>query len=103
VDIFSALPDFDRKKTQYQVEYAKKKNYTPYQCSTLKSLGLCMATKYKDELCIEGYGSKELTERKKLKHPLFYVRLKQYRSERDKEYKKNLAKRELEASESQND
>jgi len=103
VNIFSTLPDFDREKTTYQVEYAKRKNYTPYQCSTLKSLGLCMADKYKDELCIEGYGSKDPTERKKLKHPLAYVRIKQYRSERDEEYKRNLAKRELEESKNHND
>ena len=103
VNIFSTLPDFDRDKTTYQVEYAKRKNYTPYQCSTLKSLGLCMADKYKDDLCREGYGSKDPAERKKLKHPLFYVQLKQYRSEREKEYKKNLAKRELEESEKPNE
>ena len=103
VDIFSTLPDFDREKTTYQVEYAKKKNYTPYQCSTLKSLGLCMADKYKDALCLEGYGSIEPTERKKLKHPLSYVRIKQYRSEKDEEYKRYLAKRELEESKNQND
>ena len=103
VDIFATLPDFDRDKTTYQVEYAKRKNYTPYQCSTLKSLGLCMADKYKDDLCREGYGSKDPAERKKLKHPLFYVQLKQYRSEREKEYKKNLAKRELEESEKPNE
>ena len=103
VDLFSTLPDFDRQKTIYQVEYAKKKNYTPYQCSTLKSLGLCMADKYKDALCLEGYGSIEPTERKKLKHPLSYVRIKQYRSEKDEEYKRYLAKRELEESKNQND
>jgi DNA primase large subunit len=96
VDIFSTLPDFDREKTTYQVEYAKRKNYTPYQCSTLKSLGLCMADKYKDELCKDGYGSKEPTERKKLKHPLGYIRIKQYRSGKEEEYKKIKAKRELE-------
>jgi len=102
VDIFSTLPDFDRDKTTYQVEYAKKKNYTPYQCSTLKSLGLCMATKYKDKLCLEGYGSIEPTERKKLKHPLAYIRIKKYRSEKE-EYKKNKAKQVLEASKKQNE
>ena len=96
VDIFSTLPDFDRKKTTYQVEYAKRKNYTPYQCSTLKSLGLCMAEKYKDELCKDGYGSTEPTERKKLKHPLAYIRIKQYRREKDEAYQKHLAKRKLE-------
>lgn len=103
VNIFSTLPDFDMKKTTYQVEYAKRKNYTPYQCSTLKSLGLCMADKYKDELCKDGYGSKDPNERKKLKHPLAYVRIKQYRHEREEEYKKNLAKRELEESKNHNE
>jgi DNA primase large subunit len=97
VNIFSTLPDFDRNKTTYQVEYAKRKNYTPYQCSTLKSLGLCLADKYKDEgeLCREGYGPKGLAERKKVKHPLGYVQIKKYR----KDYQKNLAKREQEESE----
>jgi len=103
VDIFSTLPDFDREKTTYQVEYAKRKNYTPYQCSTLKSLGLCMADKYKDELCKDGYGSKEPTERKKLKHPLSYIRIKQYRSGKEEEFKKIKAKRELEESQKQNE
>jgi len=81
VDVFATLPDFDRDKTIYQVEYAKKKKYTPYQCSTLQSISLCMKEKYKDELCLEGYGSFEPTEKKKLKHPLFYVQIKQYRDE----------------------
>jgi DNA primase large subunit len=99
VDVFATLPDFDRNKTTYQVEYAKRKNYTPYQCSTLKSLGLCMAEKYKDELCIEGYGSVKPMERKKVKHPLGYVRIKKYRED----YQKNLAKRELEDSEKPNE
>ena len=102
VDVFSTLPDFDRDKTNYQVEYAKKKKYTPYQCSTLQSIGLCMKEKYKDKLCLEGYGSKEQTERKKLKHPLAYIRIKQYRNERDEAYRKNKTKKELEESQKQN-
>jgi DNA primase large subunit len=103
VNIFSTLPDFDREKTTYQVEYAKRKNYTPYQCSTLKSLGLCLADVYKDELCLTGFGSKDPNERRKLKHPLAYVRIKQYRSEKEEQYKKNLAKRKLEESKHRND
>ena len=99
VEIFATLPDFARDKTTYQVEYAKKKNYTPYQCSTLKSIGLCMAEKYKDELCIEGYGSVELMEKKKVKHPLGYVRIKKYRED----YQKSQAKKELEESEKPNE
>jgi DNA primase large subunit len=102
VDVFSTLPDFDREKTTYQVEYAKKKKYTPYQCSTLQSISLCMKEKYKNTLCLEGYGSKELTERKKLKHPLAYIRIKQYRDEKEEEYLKNKAKREREESQKQN-
>lgn len=80
VDLFSTLPDFDREKTTYQVKFAKKKQYTPYKCLTLKSLNLCMASSYKDELCLEGYGSKEPSERKKLAHPLAYTQIKQYRA-----------------------
>ena len=97
-DVFSTLPDFDREKTNYQVEYAKKKKYTPYQCSTLQSISLCMKEKYKDELCQEGYGSTEPSERKKLKHPLAYVRIKQYRNEKQEKFLKNKVKREQEES-----
>jgi len=61
-----------------------------------------MKEKYKNTLCLEGYGSKELTERKKLKHPLAYVRIKQYRDEKEVEYLKNKTKRELEESQKQN-
>ena len=88
VDVFSTLPDFDREKTNYQVEYAKKKKYTPYQCSTLQSIGLCMKEKYKDTLCQEGYGKQ--SEKKKLKHPLFYVQTKQYWDEKKKREDKKL-------------
>lgn len=86
VNIFSTLPDFDRKKTEYQVLYAKRKGYTPYKCSTLKSLNLCIAEKFKDELCLEGYGSSDPNKRKKLAHPLAYVRIKEYRASK---YKNN--------------
>jgi len=80
IDIFSNLPDFDRKKTKYQVEFAKKKEYTPHSCSTLKSLNICKANESKDEICLEGYYSKKLDTKKKLSHPLFYIQLKQYRN-----------------------
>lgn len=80
INIFSTLPDFNREKTEYQVKYAKKKGYVPYSCPTLKSYNLCMAKKYKDELCLNGYYSKKDETQKEVKHPLFYVRLKQFRS-----------------------
>ncbi|MHA2399916.1 MAG: hypothetical protein ACXADU_13645 [Promethearchaeota archaeon] len=78
IDIFATLPDFNREKTGYQVRYAIKKGYTPYSCKTLKTYTLCMAKKYKDKLCIEGYFSKKLDTQKQVSHPLFYVRYNQF-------------------------
>jgi DNA primase large subunit len=86
VNVFSTMPDFDREKTSYQVNFAKRKKYIPYKCLTLKSLNLCMDAKYKDTLCLEGYGSKEPSERRKLAHPLAYTRIKQYRASKAKKY-----------------
>ena len=94
VEVFSTMPDFDREKTTYQVKFAKKKKYVPYQCSTLKTYNLCMDAKYKNELCLEGYGAKEISKRKKIKHPLGYVSIKQYRNEKNKKYLENKAKNE---------
>lgn len=78
INIFLALPDFDRDKTGYQVRYAIKKGYTPYSCQTLKAYNLCMAKKYKDKFCLEGYFSKKLDIQKQLSHPLFYVQYNQF-------------------------
>ncbi|MBY9007821.1 MAG: hypothetical protein KGD63_13850 [Candidatus Lokiarchaeota archaeon] len=82
IEIFSATPDFERHIAQYQIEFAKKKSYTPHSCETLKSLNLCMATKYKDDLCIKGYFSKKKDQEQKIKHPLFYIQIKQFRLSR---------------------
>jgi len=79
LELFSRLPDFDSKVAEYQIDFAKKKEYTPHSCQTLKSLNLCMAQKYKDEICLEGYFSKKLDSKRPLTHPLFYFQLKQYR------------------------
>jgi DNA primase large subunit len=84
VNIFSPLPDFDREKTEYQVNFAKEKEYSPHSCSKLKSLNLCKAKKYKDDLCLEGYYSKKQEQQKHIQHPIFYVQLKQYRSNKNK-------------------
>jgi len=78
VDLFANLPDFDRKMTEYQVEFAKKKGYVPHSCATLKSFNLCKAKKYDDELCMGGFFSRKLEETKKIAHPLFYVQFKQF-------------------------
>ncbi|MFW9826732.1 MAG: hypothetical protein ACFFEY_03820 [Candidatus Thorarchaeota archaeon] len=94
VNMFSTLPDFDREKTSYQVNFAKKKKYTPYKCLTLKTLNLCMALSYKDELCLEGYGAKEPSERKKIAHPLAYTQIWQYREAKQKKYSTKESKNE---------
>lgn len=94
VNIFSPLPDFDREKTEYQVNFAKEKEYSPHSCSKLKSLNLCKAKKYDDELCLEGYYSKKQEEQKQIQHPLFYVQLKQYRSNKTKKTSKKTDKSE---------
>lgn len=78
INIFVTLPDFDRDKTGYQVRYAMKKGYTPYSCQTLKTYNLCMAKKYKDKLCLEGYFSKKLDVQKQISHPLFYVQYNEF-------------------------
>ncbi|MFX1259457.1 MAG: hypothetical protein ACFFAN_16510 [Promethearchaeota archaeon] len=96
INIFSTLPDFDKNKTTYQVEFAKKKAYTPHSCSTLKSLNLCKAVKYKDELCLEGYYSKKLEVQKKISHPLFYVQFKQFQSSKKEKLDKKQIKNENE-------
>ena len=96
VDLFSTTPDFDREKTTYQVNFAQKKKYIPYKCLTLKSLNSCLAVKYKDELCLGGYGSVEPSERKKIKHPLAYTKTKQYRASKTKFYKKKESSRKNE-------
>lgn len=92
VDVFSTMPDFNRERTTYQVKFAKKKEYTPYKCSTLKSLSLCMATRYKDELCLKGYYSKKDKETKKISHPLSYINTMQYRASRNININKNKNK-----------
>ncbi|TFG08352.1 MAG: hypothetical protein EU539_02655 [Promethearchaeota archaeon] len=89
VNTFSTMPDFDREKTTYQVNYAKKKGYSPYKCASLKSLSLCMAEKYKDEVCLEGYYSKTQDQQKKITHPLSYVNIMLYRTSRKNENLQN--------------
>jgi DNA primase large subunit len=86
INLFSSLPDFDRDKTGYQVRYAIKKGYTPYSCKSLKTYSLCMAKKYNDVLCLNGYFSKKYGKKKEISHPLFYVQFKQFVSAVKKKY-----------------
>ncbi|HEC38234.1 MAG TPA: hypothetical protein ENI29_08355 [bacterium] len=96
INIFSTLPDFNRDKTGYQVRFAKKKGYTPYSCKTLKTYSLCLAKKFKDKLCLEGYRSRKLDTQKQISHPLFYVQYKQFVSRKKKEYEQKSQKKQNE-------
>ena len=66
IGLYSAFPDFDLKKTQYQIEHicglhGSHIKYAPPSCSTLKTFNLFLDP---DELC------------QKIKHPLTYYKLK---------------------------
>lgn len=65
--LFSSSPDFDESKTRYQVEHITGKisgtKYTPPECSTMKSYGICFN---EDSLCKKNW----------ITHPLKYYRLK---------------------------
>ena len=46
IELFSTVPDFDYRRTKYQVEHicgkrGKMTEYMPYSCRNLKDLGLC--------------------------------------------------------------
>ena len=62
---FSTAPDFDERKSRYQVDHITGEisgtEYTPPECSTMKSYGICFNA---DALC------------NRIKHPLSYYRIK---------------------------
>jgi len=64
-NVFATVPDFDERKTGYQIEHITGKisstEYTPPECATMKSYGLCPGP---DETCL------------RIRHPLSYYRLK---------------------------
>ncbi|MCK4319079.1 hypothetical protein KAW38_00725 [Candidatus Micrarchaeota archaeon] len=43
VSLYSNLPDFEEKKTRYQLEHIKKRGYSVPSCQTIMSYGLCVA------------------------------------------------------------
>ncbi|MFX0059949.1 MAG: hypothetical protein ACFE85_03760 [Candidatus Hodarchaeota archaeon] len=96
IQIYSILPDFDREKTTYQVKFAKNKEYIPHACETLKSLDLCMAKKYDDQICIKGYYIKKRDEYKKINHPLSYVRRKRFIEKVKENFQNNNVRKEYE-------
>jgi DNA primase large subunit len=65
--LFASAPDFDEKKARYQVEHItgriSGKQYTPPECSTMKSYNICFDP---DDLCGRDW----------MNHPLTYYRVK---------------------------
>ncbi len=76
--LFGTSPDFDESKTRYQIEHITGKisgtEYTPPECSTMKSYGNCPG---EDGLCKKEW----------MTHPLKYFRVK------DSSSRKNEAKK----------
>lgn len=67
IGLFSESPDFDPSKSRYQIEHITGEisgtEYTPPECSTMKSYGICFDP---DNLC----------KHPKVNHPLTYYRIK---------------------------
>lgn len=67
LQLFSNSPDFDEGKTRYQIEHITGKisgtEYTPPECSTMKSYGIC-------------FGEDSLCRKEWMTHPLKYYRVK---------------------------
>ncbi|MCU0859227.1 MAG: DNA primase large subunit PriL [Thermoplasmata archaeon] len=82
LETFSAAPDFDEGKSRYQIQHITGEisgtEYTPPECSTMKSYGIC-------------YDPDSLCEKEWMNHPLKYYRQKGRprgpRPERKTEYK----------------
>lgn len=84
--MFATSPDFDESKSMYQVEHITGKisgtEYTPPECSTMKSYGICFG---EDNLCRKDW----------MTHPMKYYRVK------DKSAKKRTSTRKEEEKEMQ--
>jgi len=67
MQLFSTSPDFDESKTRYQIDHITGKisgtEYTPPECSTMKSYGIC-------------FGEDNLCRKEWMTHPLKYYRIK---------------------------
>ncbi|MCK4282667.1 MAG: hypothetical protein KAX10_11165, partial [Candidatus Lokiarchaeota archaeon] len=91
INIFKTLPDFDDKIARYQIEFAIKKGYSPHSCAKLETLGICQKDNkiFGDEICREGFYSRNQERNIKITHPLFFINVKESR------YYKELKKRDI--------
>jgi len=74
IKLFSESPDFDPSKSRYQIDHITGEisgtRYTPPECSTMKSYGICFD---EDPLC----------RHPKVNHPLTYYRIKSRKRARE--------------------
>ena len=87
LQLFSSSPDFDEGKTRYQIEHITGKisgtEYTPPECSTMKSYGIC-------------FGEDGLCRKEWMTHPLKYYRIKDKgKKGREAEKKKEEPKKKV--------
>lgn len=47
VQLFATQLDFNEEKTRYFVEHAKRSNYKPFKCKTIRKLGFCLKQDHK--------------------------------------------------------
>jgi DNA primase large subunit len=81
--LFGTSPDFDQEKTRYQIEHITGKisgtEYTPPECSTMKSYGICFD---EDRLCRKEW----------MTHPLKYYRVKDKGKKKEQNKEKSKEK-----------
>jgi DNA primase large subunit len=79
MNVFSASPDFDESKSRYQIDHITGEIsgtvYSPPECSTMKSYGICFN---EDGLCRKEW----------MTHPLKYYKVKDKSSKKGKKKKK---------------
>jgi len=64
IEVFKLLPDYNEKRTRYQVEYAYKRKYKMFNCETMRKRGIVSSElcercplngRYKNPICIRFY------------------------------------------------
>ncbi|MCI4350269.1 MAG: hypothetical protein L3K15_01975 [Thermoplasmata archaeon] len=80
VDAYRGAPDFDEGITRYQVEHITHRDegrgYSPPECATLRSHGLCVRDGDPNAAAAVDRGRDALCFEDRLRHPLQYYRIK---------------------------
>ncbi|HEV8050504.1 MAG TPA: hypothetical protein VGP88_07915 [Thermoplasmata archaeon] len=80
VDSYRGAPDFDESVTRYQVEHITRRDegrgYSPSECATLQSHGLCYKEGDRQSKVAADQGPDKLCHESFLRHPLQYYRIR---------------------------